>query len=58
MSFPQENSLIDVGSFYADDEAFRSTTNWYPRWTLDEGLRSTFEWFRARADVYLTPPRS
>jgi UDP-glucose 4-epimerase len=56
-SFPRENSLIDVGSYYSDDSEFRRLTGWSSERTLISGLSDTLEWFRPRLDIY-TGPRS
>lgn len=46
--FPPERAVIDIGSFHADDAAFRAATGWAPRVPLAEGLRRTLDWFRPR----------
>ncbi|WP_338662345.1 NAD-dependent epimerase/dehydratase family protein [Pararoseomonas sp. SCSIO 73927] len=52
--FPAERASIDIGSYHADDRAFRALTGWAPRVPLPEGLRRTVEWFRPRLPHYLT----
>ncbi|UFN49611.1 NAD-dependent epimerase/dehydratase family protein [Roseomonas sp. OT10] len=52
-SFPADRAAIDIGSFHADDSAFRTATGWAPRVTLAEGLRRTVDWFRPRLADYL-----
>ena len=47
-AFPAERVAIDIGSFHADDRAFRAATGWAPRVLLPEGLRRTLDWFRPR----------
>jgi nucleoside-diphosphate-sugar epimerase len=51
--FPAERASIDIGSFHADDSAFRAATGWAPRVSLEEGLRRSLDWFRPRLHQYL-----
>ncbi|EHL98190.1 NAD dependent epimerase/dehydratase family protein [Acetobacteraceae bacterium AT-5844] len=51
--FPAERAAIDIGSYHADDGAFRSATGWAPKVTLEEGLRRSLEWFRLRLSAYV-----
>ena len=46
--------MIDIGSYHADDRAFRALTGWAPRVTLADGLRRTLDWFRPRLPAYLS----
>ena len=46
--FPAERAAIDIGSYHADDRAFRAATGWAPAVPLAEGLRGTLDWFRPR----------
>ena len=46
--FPADRAAIDIGSFHADDTAFRAATGWSPRVALEEGLRRSLDWFRPR----------
>ncbi|WP_043833618.1 NAD-dependent epimerase/dehydratase family protein [Muricoccus aerilatus] len=52
-TFPAERAAIDIGSYHADDRAFRALTGWAPRVALAEGLRRTVDWFRPRLAAYL-----
>jgi UDP-glucose 4-epimerase len=52
-TFPAERAAIDIGSYHADDRAFRALTGWAPRVTLPEGLRRSLDWFRPRLNDYL-----
>jgi nucleoside-diphosphate-sugar epimerase len=52
--FPAERASIDIGSYHADDRAFRALTGWAPRVPLADGLRRTLDWFRPRLATYLT----
>ncbi len=51
--FPADRAPIDIGSYHADDRAFRAATGWAPAVDLDEGLRRTLEWYRARLPDYV-----
>ena len=52
-SFPPDRAAIDIGSYHADDRAFREATGWAPRVPLAEGLRRSVEWFRPRLADYI-----
>jgi UDP-glucose 4-epimerase len=51
--FPADRAAIDIGSYHADDGAFRAATGWEPRVSLEEGIRRSLEWFRPRLADYL-----
>jgi nucleoside-diphosphate-sugar epimerase len=51
--FPADRAQIDIGSYAADDRAFRAATGWWPRVDVDEGLRRSLEWYRPRLDEYV-----
>ena len=53
-TFPADRAAIDIGSYHADDRAFRALTGWAPRVGLAEGLRRTLDWFRPRLSDYLS----
>ena len=48
--FPADRAPIDIGSYHADDGAFRAATGWAPLVGLDEGLRLTLDWYRTRLE--------
>jgi nucleoside-diphosphate-sugar epimerase len=50
--FPADRAQIDIGSYHADDRAFRVATGWRPEVGLDEGLRRTLDWYRTRLKDY------
>jgi UDP-glucose 4-epimerase len=52
-AFPADRAPIDIGSYHADDGAFREATGWAPLVGLDEGLRRTLDWYRARLEDYV-----
>ncbi len=51
--FPADRAPIDIGSYHADDGAFRAATGWAPLVGLDEGLRLTLDWYRTRLADYV-----
>jgi UDP-glucose 4-epimerase len=51
--FPADRAPIDIGSYAADDRAFRAATGWWPRVSIEEGLRLTLEWYRSRLPDYV-----
>ena len=50
---PADRSRIDIGSYYADDSAFRGATGWSPVTDFADGLRRTIDWFRHHGADYL-----
>jgi UDP-glucose 4-epimerase len=51
--FPADRARIDIGSYHADDSAFRAASGWAPRVGLEEGVGRTLDWFRSRLADYL-----
>jgi UDP-glucose 4-epimerase len=51
--FPADRARIDIGSYHADDRAFRKATGWAPQVSLEEGIRRTIDWYRSRLADYL-----
>lgn len=51
--FPADRAKIDIGSYVADDRAFRTATGWAPAVPLEEGLARTLAWFRPRLARYV-----
>jgi UDP-glucose 4-epimerase len=51
--FPADRRQIDIGSYHADDKAFRKVTGWVPEVSLEDGIRRTIEWYRPRLAEYL-----
>ncbi len=48
--FPADRAQIDIGSYHADDSAFRAATGWMPQVALeDRCIRQTIEWYRSQA---------
>ncbi|HEX2943559.1 MAG TPA: NAD-dependent epimerase/dehydratase family protein [Rhodopila sp.] len=51
--FPSDRARIDIGSYHADDSAFRLASGWRPATTLEEGIALTLDWYRTRLMQYL-----
>jgi UDP-glucose 4-epimerase len=51
--FPADRKTIDIGSYHADDQAFRAATGWAPLISLEEGIRRSLDWYRPRLAAYL-----
>ena len=51
--FPADRATIDIGSYHANDSAFREATGWAPRIGLEEGIARSAEWYKARLEQYL-----
>jgi nucleoside-diphosphate-sugar epimerase len=51
--FPADRATIDIGSYHADDGAFRAAAGWAPMVSLEEGIGRSLDWFRPRLAEYL-----
>ncbi|HEY2134026.1 MAG TPA: NAD-dependent epimerase/dehydratase family protein [Acetobacteraceae bacterium] len=51
--FPADRALIDIGSYHADDRAFRAATGWSPEVALEDGIARSLDWYRPRLASYL-----
>ena len=51
--FPADRAQIDIGSYHADDTAFRAATGWMPKVSLEDGIGRTIDWYRPRLVDYL-----
>jgi UDP-glucose 4-epimerase len=51
--FPADRAPIDIGSYAADDRAFRKASGWAPVIDLDQGLQLSLDWYRQRLADYL-----
>ncbi|MCW3476790.1 NAD-dependent epimerase/dehydratase family protein [Limobrevibacterium gyesilva] len=51
--FPADRASIDIGSYHADDSAFRAATGWAPGVSLEDGIRRSLDWYRPRLASYL-----
>jgi UDP-glucose 4-epimerase len=54
VEWPPEKKAIDIGSIYADSSRIRDTLGWQPRVRLEEGLKRTFDFYRAHLRHYVT----
>ncbi|MFL5282899.1 MAG: NAD-dependent epimerase/dehydratase family protein [Rhodopila sp.] len=52
-TFPADRARIDIGSYHADDSAFRAASGWAPLVSLEEGIGRTLDWYRTRLGDYL-----
>ena len=51
--FPADRARIDIGSYHADDSAFRAASGWSAKVGLEDGIRRSVDWFRPRIAAYL-----
>lgn len=51
--FPADRARIDIGSFHAQDLAFKQATGWRPTVTLEEGLKRCLEWYERNLPAYV-----
>lgn len=51
--FPADRAQIDIGSYHANDSAFRASAGWEPRVGLEDGVARTLDWYRSRLGDYL-----
>ncbi len=51
--FPADRAVIDIGSYHADDSAFRQATGWSAEVSLQEGIARSLAWYRTRLPAYL-----
>lgn len=51
--FPKDSLRIDIGSFKSDYGQIQRLVGWYPRVSLDEGLRRTLQYYRKELPRYL-----
>jgi UDP-glucose 4-epimerase len=51
--FPADRARIDIGSYHADDSAFRAACAWAPRTDLQDGIARTLDWYKTRLGDYL-----
>ncbi len=51
--FPADRARIDIGSYHADDRAFRAAAGWAPAVGLEEGIARSLAWYQGRLGAYL-----
>ena len=54
--FTPERAAQEPGDFYSDISKIRRVVGWEPRTTLEDGLRSTLEYYRQHRDQYWERP--
>jgi UDP-glucose 4-epimerase len=54
--WPPEKQAIDIGDFYSDSSKICSTLGWQATTKLADGLKRTFEYYRAHFDRYVPTP--
>ncbi len=52
-AFPGEIKAIDIGSYYTDSSRAARELGWTPRITFAQGIRRTFDYYRAELNHYL-----
>jgi UDP-glucose 4-epimerase len=52
-SFPPDRKRIDIGDYYANDDAIRQALGWEPRTKLREGLSRTMAYFKEHFERYV-----
>jgi UDP-glucose 4-epimerase len=53
VEWPAEKKAIDIGDFYADSSKFTKATGWHPATPLEDGLRTTLDFYRRHLDKYI-----
>lgn len=48
----QRPDKSEVGRLWADVNKAKQLLNWFPRHSLEDGLRKTIEWFKAHKNIY------
>lgn len=51
--FPADRATIDIGSYHANDTAFRKAAGWAPKVGLEEGIARSLAWYKERLQQYL-----
>lgn len=50
--FPEERKKIDIGDFYANYEKIKNELGWYPRISLEHGIKETFKYYSQYKEYY------
>lgn len=53
VAFPEDRKSIDIGNYYGDYSAIKSSLGWEPKTTLKAGLLRTLEYFRTNQSHYV-----
>ena len=51
--FPEESKAIDIGDYYSNDEKFRVTTGWNPKYDLEGAISETMAFYKNNLHHYL-----
>jgi UDP-glucose 4-epimerase len=52
-AWPPDKKAIDIGDFYADSSKIGATLGWKATTLLADGLKRTFDFYRAHFDHYV-----
>jgi UDP-glucose 4-epimerase len=55
VTWPADKKAIDIGDFYADSTKFQQATGWRSTMSLQDGMRSTLDFYRRHLDRYVDP---
>jgi UDP-glucose 4-epimerase len=50
--WPEDRERIDIGDYYGDYRKIRSKLGWYPRISLEDGLRRTLAYYEEHGQHY------
>jgi dTDP-glucose 4,6-dehydratase/UDP-glucose 4-epimerase len=50
--FPEDRKAIDIGDYYSDFKKIENALGWSPQTTLEEGLKTTLEYYRQNHTQY------
>jgi UDP-glucose 4-epimerase len=53
VAWPADKKAIDIGDFYADSSKIAAALGWKPTTLLSDGLKRTFDFYRAHFDHYV-----
>ena len=52
--WPKERKAIEIGDFIVSYKKINKILGWYPKTTLEDGIKKTIAWYRPRLKEYLT----
>jgi len=55
ISFPANRGSIEIGDYIADWSKIKKTLGWEPRFSLEEGIKKTIEYYQKYKKHYWTP---
>ena len=50
--FPDDRKAIDIGDYYTDFSKISSELDWYPKISLEQGLKETIEYYNSNSIHY------